>query len=142
LEKLTSDNLDSVAGEEKGPFVIKFFSPTCGPCHTMKPVIDALDQKNPEINIYEVDTSESPELAAHFEIRGVPAILVCENREVLYSFTGLTPLADMQFVLDNINDAYFRTHGHFKPVEAKKDWIFPAVVGGLLALFILLFIFV
>lgn len=124
MQKLNSENFDQIVSSEKGLFVIKFFSPTCGPCHTMTPVFKALDDQNPNVNVYEVDTQESPELAAHFGVRGVPYVVFCEGREVLYEFTGVTPLPTLQHVINNINDPYFREHGQFKVEEKKKSWTF------------------
>lgn len=129
LTKLNTENFEEVVANEKGLFVIKFFSPTCGPCKTMTPVFEKLAQSNDKLNFYEVDTMESPELAAHFNVRGVPYVVYCENREVLYEFTGLTPLGNLQYVINNINDPYFRAHGEFKAdTTKKKSWFFEITV--------------
>lgn len=141
MEKLTVENFETVVNKEKGLFVIKFFSPTCGPCRTMNPVFEALDQNNPNVNVYDVDTMESPEIAGHFGVRGVPYVAFCEGREVLYDFTGVTPLGNLQYVVDNINDPHFREMGDFKKAETKKSYAFEAsvaiVVIGILAAIIL-----
>jgi len=121
MKKLDSANFEEVVNDEKGLFLIKFSSPTCGPCHTMHPVFQTLSDNNPNLNVYEVDTMESPELASHFNVRGVPYVTYCENREVLYSFTGLTPLGSLQYVINNIDDEYFREHGEFKKEEEKNS---------------------
>jgi thioredoxin 1 len=128
LKTLNSENFESVASSEQGLFLIKFFSPTCGPCATMKPVFELFSTNNENINVYEVDTMESPEIAAHFGVRGVPYTAFCENREVLYSFTGVTPLVDLQYVADNIDDPYFREHGEFQKSEDGKDHTFTIIV--------------
>lgn len=140
LKKLNSENFEYVAQSEKGPYIIKFGSETCGPCNTMKPVLDKLAQENQGISIYDVDTNESPELAAHFGIRAVPTIHYCEDREILYTFNGVTPLRDMQYVIDNINDPHFRETGEFKVENEKKSYAFEIAVGVALTLFIGAFI--
>lgn len=142
LKKLNTDNFESVVNNEKGLFVIKFFSPTCGPCKTMSPVFEKLSQDNEDVGFYEVDTMESPELAAHFNVRGVPYMVYCENREVLYEFTGLTPLGNLQYVINNINDPYFREHGHFKQGEdQKKSWAFEITIAVILFVIVLAIVF-
>lgn len=140
MQRMHVENFEDIVSAEKGIFVIKFFSPTCGPCHTMTPVFKALDKNNPELNVYEVDTSASPELAAHFGVRGVPFVTFCENREVLYEFVGVRPLADLQYVVDNINDPYFREHGQFKPAqEQQKSWWFEITIGVSIVVILLAF---
>jgi thioredoxin 1 len=134
LRKLNNENFEYVAQTEKKLYIIKFGSKTCGPCNTMKPVLDKLAQDNPKTSIYEVDTDESPELAAHFEIRSVPTIHYCENREIIYSFHGVTPLRDLQYVIENKDDTHFRETGSFKTEETKKDRTFEIILGLTLAL--------
>jgi thioredoxin 1 len=141
VKELTSENFEEVANSEKGLFIIKFFSDTCGPCKTLDPVFNLLEEKNPIINFYKVNTGLSPELAEHFEVRGVPTVVYCENREILYRFVGLTPLVDFQYVIDNINDPYFRETGNFKLPEKKKDWIYIGVIILITIIFLILFFF-
>jgi len=129
LKRLNTENFEGVVSQEKGLFVIKFSSPTCGPCQTMAPVFQALADQNPQIPVYEVDTMESPEIAGQFGVRGVPFVAYCENREVLFEKTGVTPLGDLQFVINNINDPYFREHGEFKKPDVRKTWWFEMIIG-------------
>ena len=141
MERLNTENFQDIVSREKGLFVIKFFSPTCGPCSTMKPVFQALEERNPDIKVYEVDTMESPELASHFGVRGVPFTAFCENREVLYEFTGVTPLGNLQYVIDNINDPHFRETGEFKKAEAKKSWWFEITIAVIVLILVSALIF-
>ncbi len=137
IKKMNNENFESIASSEKGVFVIKFYSDTCGPCKTMAPVFEALSENNPDINVYEVNTMESPEIADNFGVRGVPYTAICENREVLYDFTGLTPLGKIQYVINNINDSHFRLTGEFKAPETNKTYVFEAIVIGLILIFVL-----
>lgn len=141
MKQLTIDNFEEVANSEKGLFIIKFFSDTCGPCKTMDPVIKLLEEKNPNINFYNVNSMESPELSEKFGIRGVPTIVFCENREVLYQFVGLTPQVDLQYVIENINDQHFRETGDFKLPEKKPDLIFVGVILLIVIIFLSIFLF-
>ncbi len=139
--KLNTENFEEVVNKEKGLFIIKFYSPTCGPCKTMTPVFEALATNNTNINVYEVDTMESPELASHFGVRGVPYVTYCEEREVIYSFTGVTPLGNLQYVIDNVDDAYFREHGSFETSEPDKNSYFGLMILLLIILLVSLIAF-
>ena len=141
LTKMKSGELDKVAKKEKGLYMMKFGSESCGPCQAMKPVLSKLAEGNSNINIYDIDTDESPDLGAHFEIRSIPTIFFCKNREILYTFNGATPLGSLQFVIDNIDDPYFKEHGEFKKPDEKKDYTYPLIVGGMLIFFFILYIF-
>lgn len=137
MKRLTTESFENTVEAEKNLFIIKFFSPTCGPCRTMNPVFEALETNNPDLNVYEIDTMESPELAAQFEVRGVPYTIYCENREVIYEFTGTTPLGNLQYVINNIDDPYFRETGEFKQPEQKKNYTFQVIVGVMILSIIL-----
>jgi thioredoxin 1 len=141
MKRLNNENFNSLVDLEQNLYILKFFSPTCGPCRTMGPVLEHLEAENKNINFYEVDTMESPELAAHFGIRGVPYIAFCENREVLYDFTGVTPMGNLQYVINHIDDPYFRENGEFKKEEIKKKWTFEAIVAFVVLSLILAIIF-
>ncbi|GEM_PF-1513247 len=138
MKELTIANLDKAAKVEKGLYVIKFSSPTCGPCSTMKPVVEQLGKNNKGLTIYEVDTQKSPELAQHFGVRGVPTIKFCKKRDILYSFTGVTPLGDLQFVVDNINDPYFLEHGEFQKPKKKIPIGMISIVVGIVIVYAIL----
>ena len=58
------------------PTIIDFYADWCGPCHMLAPVLDevAQDYKG-QVDIYKVNTEATPELAAMFGVRGIPAIL-------------------------------------------------------------------
>ncbi len=141
LKKINSENFEYAIQSENGPYIIKFGSQSCGPCHTMKPVLDTLAQNNPSVSVYEVDTDESPELAGHFEIRSVPTMHYCEGREILFSQYGVTPLRDMQYVIDNFNDEYFRANGEFQIEKTKKNYTFEILIGVVLLGVVLAFSF-
>mgnify|MGYP004005108737 CR=1 FL=1 len=139
MKTLTIDNLEHIGNDVEELYLIKFSSPTCGPCQSMKPVFTQLEKDNPNLDIYEVDTSISPELAQHFTIRSVPTIHFCKGREILYTFNGATPLGNLQYVISNINDPYFLKHGEFKDSESNKSYVFPMAILGLVVLFLGLF---
>jgi len=141
MKELTMEKFEEVARSEKGLFVIQFYSDTCMPCKTMEPVMQALDEKNPSLNIYQVNTMSDPQLAQHFGVMGVPNIVFCENREILYRFTGVTPLVDMQYVIENKDDSHLRATGEFKIAEKKPDLIFGGVIAILVLIFLFLFFF-
>lgn len=132
MERLTIENFEEKVEQNQGVFIIKFFSETCGPCETMAPVVEAFEANNSNIKVYEVDTMESPDIAARFGVRGVPYVAFCEGREVLYDFTGVRPLADMQFIIDHIDDPYFRENGEFQKTDSKKSYLFPIIVTTIL----------
>ncbi len=139
VNQLTSRNLDRVAKREKGPYVIKFSSKSCGPCQVMKPVFEQFAKDN-GVSCYEVDVDDAYELAGHFGIRSVPTILFCQKREILYQFTGVVAKGDLEFVLNNLDDPYFKEHGEFKR-EQKRDYGLWIGAGAAILFLVAIFIY-
>lgn len=58
------------------PAIIDFYADWCGPCRALGPVLQEIStQYSGKLDVYKVDTEASPELAALFGVRGIPAIL-------------------------------------------------------------------
>ena len=71
------------------PVMVDFFSPTCGPCQMMSPVVDAMarDHGNSFI-IAKVDTSRNQQIAMFFNIRGVPSFMFFKNGSLIDQVSG------------------------------------------------------
>jgi len=119
---LTTENIREHLKEVTGIYGIRFYSPTCGPCHTMKPVFDLLEQNNPSVRFFEVDSSSSQEISSHYNIRGVPALLFCLEADVIYSFSGVTPLIEIQNVLNQLGGEPFKKFGLIEPLPKEKSY--------------------
>ena len=103
---------------------------------------EAFQKEKPDFSVYEIDTQESPEIAAYFNIRSVPTIHICEKRDILYSFHGVTPLRDLVYVIDHLNDKTFRETGSFAQEKTQKSYVFEIAIGTILTAFALLYIFI
>jgi thioredoxin 2 len=71
------------------PVMVDFFSPTCGPCQTMLPVVSAMarDHVNTFL-IAKVDTSKNQQTAVFFNIRGVPSFMFFKNGKLIDQISG------------------------------------------------------
>ncbi|MBT3235192.1 MAG: thioredoxin family protein [Bdellovibrionales bacterium] len=141
VKELSNNNFEKVA-KRRGHYLIQFSSPTCGPCKSMGPVMDKLATDNPDFPIYKVDTALSPELAQHFGIRSVPTFHFCKKRAIVYTLNGATPLGNLQFVINNLNDSYFLEHGEFKQPEPKKSYLFHGIIAFVVVALVLAIAFI
>lgn len=59
------------------PILIDFYSPTCGPCAMMHPVVDRLAKRRAgEIMTVRLNVDAAPEVASAFRITAVPTFVV------------------------------------------------------------------
>jgi thioredoxin len=58
------------------PCIVDFYADWCGPCRQASPILEELAVKyKDQIIVYKVNTDEERELAAAFNIQGIPAFL-------------------------------------------------------------------
>lgn len=67
----------AVDGASAGAKVYYFFSQRCGPCRSMRPLIERLGAVHPEL--VPVDITERPELARSFRVMGTPTFVRVEE---------------------------------------------------------------
>ena len=72
------------------PIVVKYVSPTCGPCHSLKPILNrVIDEFDGEIYFVEVDITEDPDIAQGAGVTGTPTVQIFKERERLTEFKGV-----------------------------------------------------
>lgn len=87
---LTKDNFEQVV--MGNPIVIvDFWAPWCGPCRGFAPVFDKASDTHEGIVFAKVNTEAEPEVAAAFDIRSIPTLMVFRDKVILYSQPGALP---------------------------------------------------
>lgn len=84
---INKDNFNEVVNSEK-KVLLDFFSPTCGPCKMVSPVVDKIADEHSEILVGKVNVEEEEELARQFRVSSVPTFFVMEKGEVIKKSTG------------------------------------------------------
>ena len=87
--EMTKDNFDEVVGGNNF-VIIDFWAPWCGPCKSFGPVYEETseNEKYADIVFGKVNTEEEQELAAHFQIRSIPTLMIMRDQIVIYAQPG------------------------------------------------------
>lgn len=79
------------------PVVVKFGATWCGPCRAMESQLDDLVSELPgRVLVVRVDIDESPELARHFHVGGIPDTMVFHQGHGVARQTGLLTTREMK----------------------------------------------
>jgi len=74
------------------PVMVDFYSPACGPCRMLSPVIDNLARQFAgRIIIAKLDTTKNANIPSQFKIRGVPTLIFFKNGEKMDQLAGAVP---------------------------------------------------
>ncbi|MEJ2452344.1 MAG: thioredoxin [Gammaproteobacteria bacterium] len=81
--------------------IVDFWAPWCGPCRSFAPIYEELSEEYPDIVFAKVNTEEQQELAAHFQIRSIPTLMLFREQVILYSEAGALPKQGMQQLISD-----------------------------------------
>jgi len=88
-------------GQASKPVMVDFFSPTCGPCRMLAPIIDTMAKKfYGRVIIAKLDTSRNQMTAAHYRIRGVPTLIFFKHGQSVEQVTGALPEQELTRLLE------------------------------------------
>lgn len=87
--KVTAENFDATVA--KGIVLLDFWASWCGPCRMFAPIFEAASEKHTDIVFGKIDTDAEQELAARFNVRTIPTLLVIRDGVLLASQAGALP---------------------------------------------------
>lgn len=83
------------------PLVVKYVSPTCGPCRTLKPILDkVIDEYDGKIHFVEIDLEADPEIAQMGGVTGTPTVQVFKDKELLQEFKGIKQKSEFRAAIN------------------------------------------
>ncbi|AZQ71444.1 thioredoxin [Streptomyces luteoverticillatus] len=96
--ELTKDNFDEVVSGN-GFVLIDFWAEWCGPCRGFAPVFERAAERHQDLVFAKVDTEAQPELAATFEIRSIPTLMIVRDNIAVYAQPGALPEAALEDII-------------------------------------------
>lgn len=109
IAELNEKDFDRTIAATNTPVVADFYAPWCGPCKMIAPLLAKLAEHYVgRLRFCKVNVDEAPELAARYEITGVPTLLLIhqvEVRDVIVGFPSPRELLAKLEALAALNGA-------------------------------------
>ena len=94
---VTDDTFDTEVKQSTLPVVVDFWAEWCGPCKQIGPALEELSEELSEkVKIVKVNVDENMKIAQELHIRGIPALFMFKDGQVVSNKTGAAPKAALQ----------------------------------------------
>ena len=99
----TKENFSELI-ETNDTVVVDFWAPWCGPCRNFAPIFEKAAAAHPEAAFVKVNTEQEQELAAHFQIRSIPTLMVFREQVLLFAQPGMLPESALADLMAQVNE--------------------------------------
>jgi thioredoxin 2 len=79
------------------PVLVDFWAPWCGPCRMVSPAVEKLGREHAgRLKVVKLDVDQAPQIAARFNVMGIPLLVLMRDGEEVDRRTGAVPEAQLR----------------------------------------------
>ena len=96
-QAVTDDTFDEEVLKSEIPVVVDFWAEWCGPCRQIAPALEEIaEELDGKVKIVKVNVDENMKTAQDLHIRGIPALFMFKDGQVVSNKVGAAPKAALE----------------------------------------------
>jgi len=101
--RINDNNFNDAVIKAKTPVLVDFWTPWCGPCKAMAPILEELAKDySGKIVIAKLNVDEDPQNASKYGVSAFPTMLIFKNGAPMHSIVGYKPKAELKKAIDEV----------------------------------------
>ena len=85
------------------PVLVDFYADWCGPCKMLAPILQQVKTElGNELKIVKIDVDKNQSLAAKYQVRGVPTMILFKQGNQVWRESGVLQAQDLVAIIKNI----------------------------------------
>ena len=98
---ITSGTFEKEVLKSSLPVLVDFWAPWCGPCRMVGPVLEKISSEySNKLKFTKLNVDDSQEIAAKYDVRGIPCMIVFSKGNEVDKIIGAYPEAQLRQKID------------------------------------------
>lgn len=103
VQEMTQDDFETTVNSN-AIVLVDFWAPWCAPCRSFAPIFEAASERHADLLFTKVNTEEEQGLAAAFQIRSIPTLMIFREQIIIFAQPGMLSAGQLDDVIGKVRE--------------------------------------